>query len=73
MKIGLIFAYLALMLLSCEKDPAIWEGPELTRSREKLTVEQLFENTSLPLIDMSFLQNPNGQNRLSTIFQEPSI
>ncbi len=58
MKIGLIFAYLALMLLSCEKDPAIWEGPELTRSREKLTVEQLFENTSLPLIDMSFFAKP---------------
>jgi len=58
MKIYLIITYLALMLLSCGQNPALWEGPELTRSRDKLTVEQLLENTSLPLIDMSFFAKP---------------
>jgi len=34
MKAILMFSYLALLLLSCEKDPALWEGssPKIVRS-----------------------------------------
>lgn len=35
MKATLMFSYFTLLLLFCEKDPALWEGTELTMTREK--------------------------------------
>ena len=62
MKIYLILPFLALLVSSCQKEPPAWDGTKLTQSRDQLTVEQLLENTSLPLIDMSFYAKPEWAN-----------
>ncbi len=54
----LILPYLAIVLNSCQKEPLLWDGAKLTQPRDQLTVEQLLEDTSFPLIDMSFFAKP---------------
>lgn len=58
MKTYILITYFALLLTSCQNEPAIWEGEELTQSRDQLTVEQLLEENSFPLIDMSYFAAP---------------
>ena len=58
MKLFLILAYFALVVPSCQKEPATWEGPKLTQPRNQLTVEHLLEERSFPFIDMSFFARP---------------
>ena len=58
MKIFLILSYFALLVHSCQQQPAAWEGPKLTHPRDQLTVEHLLEERSFPLTDMSFFARP---------------
>jgi CubicO group peptidase (beta-lactamase class C family) len=57
MKLILLISYL-ILVNSCQKEPEIWEGPKLTQSRDQLTVEQLHDENTLPLIDMSYFACP---------------
>ena len=59
MKIIFMLPYLALLVNSCQKEPEVWKGPELTEPRDQLTVEHLLEENTFPLIDMSFFARPD--------------
>jgi len=58
MKIVLPLTCLAILVSSCQESTGTWEGPELVQPRDQLTVEQLLEMPTLPLIDMSFFSRP---------------
>jgi len=60
----LILPYLAIVLNSCQKEPLLWDGAKLTQPRDQLTVEQLLEDTSFPLIDMSFFAKPPSPSKI---------
>ena len=59
MKILFIISYITLSLHSCYKEPAIWEGHVLREPRNQLSVEQLLEDSTFPLIDMSYFGRPD--------------
>lgn len=58
MKLVLILSSLALLLSSCQEDPVLWNGPQITQPRDQLTVEQLLGQEVLPLTDMSYFARP---------------
>lgn len=47
-----------LALVACAAPPAPWDGPVLTQPRTELTVAQLHEDGTRPLLDMSFFARP---------------
>lgn len=49
---------IVLVVNSCQNAPAKWDGPELTDPRNQITVNQLLEDTTIPLVDMSFFAEP---------------
>lgn len=56
----LLVLCLALLISACTPEaPPSWEGPELTQSREQLTVADLQQNRFLPLADMSYFAKPD--------------
>lgn len=56
---ALILSGLALLVNSCQEEPARWNGTQMTGPRDQLTVEQLLEETDFPLIDMSYFALPD--------------
>jgi PBP1b-binding outer membrane lipoprotein LpoB len=59
MKRVLIVLCVALMVSACTREePAPWNGSKLSQPRDQITVKQLQENKSLPLMDMSYFAKP---------------
>ncbi len=58
MKTILILPILAMLMASCQEDPVIWNGPQITQPRDQLTVEQLLGEKVLALTDMSYFARP---------------
>lgn len=58
MKITSAFLFFTLLLVSCQKKPAPWNGPRLSQPRNQLTLDQLRGDSLLPFIDMSFFAKP---------------
>lgn len=52
--------FLGVLLGSCSHERVLpWSGPELQIPRDELTVEQLYETSIYPLLDMSFFSKPD--------------
>jgi CubicO group peptidase (beta-lactamase class C family) len=58
MNIIILLFQLALVTISCQKDPDLWTGPVITEPRDELTLQQLQAESILPLMDMSFFAKP---------------
>ena len=58
MKTILILTLFTFFFHSCQKEPELWDGPQITQPRDQLTVEQLLDKKLLPLTDMSFFARP---------------
>jgi CubicO group peptidase (beta-lactamase class C family) len=52
------FIFLIFLVFSCQNRPVEWDGPVLTQARGNLTVEELVEGATQPLLDMSFFAKP---------------
>lgn len=58
MKEVLKYIWLIFLVYSCQKRPLEWSDASLTQPREKLTVEELVEGNTQPLMDMSYFAKP---------------
>ena len=62
------FIFLILLVISCQKSPSQWNGSVLTQPREYLTVEELLEGKTQPLLDMSYYSKPKWGNNAKYLF-----
>lgn len=54
--------FLLLLVVSCKTRPTQWNGTILTQPRNHLTINELLEGKTQPLIDMSYFTKPNWAN-----------
>ncbi len=68
MKQSPILLLLFLLTLACQRKPASWEGPTLSRPRSQLTAGELLSGRQPPLLDMSFFARPEWADSAGTPF-----
>lgn len=68
MKIFLILPCFALLVHSCQKKPALWNGITLTQARNQLTVEHLQGDSIFAVIDMSYYAKPEWAQKAAHNF-----
>ncbi|TPE42407.1 serine hydrolase domain-containing protein [Pontibacter mangrovi] len=62
------YLLLVFLVYSCQSRPSQWNGPVLGQPRNHLTVAELVEGETQPLIDMSYFAKPNWGTQATTPF-----